>query len=62
MAFAPLLRQVSKLVDTFIPTNHILTAPKHVLPLAGLTAGLSLVPKRSVYAEEPSSDPLAAMV
>jgi hypothetical protein len=35
---------------------------KHVLPLAGLTAGLALMPKRSVSAEERSSDPLAAMV
>ncbi|KAL1587265.1 hypothetical protein WHR41_04330 [Cladosporium halotolerans] len=34
---------------------------QHVLPLAGLTAGLTLMPKRSVYAEEPTSDPLAAM-
>lgn len=42
--------------------TNVLTTRQHVLPLAGLTAGLALMPKRSVFAEEPSSDPLAAMV
>ncbi|KAK3697609.1 hypothetical protein LTR37_017347 [Vermiconidia calcicola] len=31
---------------------------QHVLPLAGLTAGLALYPKTSVYAEERPSDPV----
>ncbi|EME40147.1 hypothetical protein DOTSEDRAFT_82809 [Dothistroma septosporum NZE10] len=34
---------------------------QHILPLAGLTAGVVLVPTRTVYAEEPPSDPIKAI-
>ncbi|KAK5172995.1 uncharacterized protein LTR77_003117 [Saxophila tyrrhenica] len=30
----------------------------HILPLAGLTTGLALLPRTSAYAEEPPSDPI----
>lgn len=62
MAAAPLLRQVSTLHNNRHTEGHRADPPQHILPLAGLTTALALYPKRSVYAEEPSSDPIAVIV
>ena len=41
----------------------ILTTPQHILPLAGLTAGLALYPRSTTYAEEPlAADPIRQIV
>jgi MICOS complex subunit MIC26 len=39
-----------------------LTYIQHILPLAGLTAALTLYPKRSAFAEEPPTDPVKQIV
>ena len=39
-----------------------LTAVQRILPLAGLTAGLALIPRTSAYAEEPPLDPIRSIV
>ena len=44
------------------PIELVLTAMQRILPLAGLTAGLALIPRTSVSAEEPPSDPIRSIV
>lgn len=40
----------------------LLTVLQRILPLAGLTAGLALVPTTFVHADEPPSDPITQIV
>ena len=40
----------------------VLTAMQRILPLAGLTAGLALIPRTAAYAEEPPLDPIRSIV
>lgn len=43
------------------PVELVLTPMQRILPLAGLTAGLALIPRTSAYAEEPPSDPIRSI-
>lgn len=51
-----------QVVSEHLQRAKLLTVSQHVLPLAGLSTALALVPKRTAYAEEPVADPIKAIV